>query len=209
VHDKPRVLKEYMRMHGVQPGWNIPDRQAGGDGRAPQALGFTDIDPAVDKEKSAHLGSFAYGNEKLDRWAACPTTTRPENVSRNTLLAGSKKPPQGLKATPFAANRHILPKGGIIMRTQTLILASFIPSANILLRSIPIRSEPAPSRRRFPGWLDHDRGDQAGPLPSAPCGPEIEFSCKNFLQTVNSNLFDSKATKCPIPIRRRPPYLTI
>jgi len=80
VHDKPRVLKEYMRMHGVQPGWTFLTGRPAEMEELRKRLGFTDIDPAVDKEKSAHLGIIRYGNEKLDRWAACPTTTRPESI---------------------------------------------------------------------------------------------------------------------------------
>jgi protein SCO1/2 len=101
AHDKPRVLKEYMRMHGVQPGWTFLTGRPAEMEELRKRLGFTDIDPAVDKEKSEHLGIIRYGNEKLDRWAACPAATRPETIVEYLSWLDPKKPPQGLKATPL------------------------------------------------------------------------------------------------------------
>ena len=101
VHDRPRVLKEYMRMHGVQPGWTFLTGRPAEIEELRKRLGFTDIDPAVDKEKSEHLGIIRYGNEKLDRWAACPAATRPEMIVEFLSWLDPKKPPQGLKATPL------------------------------------------------------------------------------------------------------------
>jgi protein SCO1/2 len=101
VHDKPRVLKEYMKMHGVQPGWTFLTGRPAEIEELRKRLGFTDIDPAVDKEKSEHLGIIRYGNEKLDRWAACPAATRPEMIVEFLSWLDPKKPPQGLKAAPL------------------------------------------------------------------------------------------------------------
>jgi protein SCO1/2 len=99
-HDKPRVLKEYMRMHGVKEGWTFLTGRPAEIEVLRQRLGFTDIDPAVDKEKSEHLGIIRYGNEKLDRWAACPAATRPEEIVKYLSWLDPNKPAQGLKATP-------------------------------------------------------------------------------------------------------------
>ena len=101
VHDRPRVLKEYMRMHGVQPGWTFLTGRPAEMEELRKRLGFTDIDPAVDKEKSEHLGIIRYGNEKSDRWAACPAATRPETIVEYLSWLDPNKPPQGLKATPL------------------------------------------------------------------------------------------------------------
>lgn len=100
VHDRPRVLKEYMQMHGAKPGWTFLTGRPAEIEELRKRLGFTDIDPLVDKEKSEHLGIIRYGNEKLDRWAACPAATRPEQIVEYLSWLDPKKPPQGLKAEP-------------------------------------------------------------------------------------------------------------
>jgi protein SCO1/2 len=41
-------------------------------------LGFVDPDPAVDADKSQHIGVIRYGNEALDKWGACPGMSKPE-----------------------------------------------------------------------------------------------------------------------------------
>src|SRR5438445_7438887 len=85
------------------------------------------------------------------------------------------------------------------MRAQISILATLYLSGSILLAQHP---HPQPK----PGLSTQTLSDDGtttivvtkpGPLPSAPCAPEIEFSCKNFLQTVNSNLFDSQGHEIP------------
>jgi len=105
VHDKPRVLKEYMNMHGVKPGWTFLTGRPAEIEELRKRLGFTDIDPAVDKEKSEHLGIIRYGNEKFDRWAACPAATRPEMIVEYLSWLDPNKPPQGKKAEPLQATQ--------------------------------------------------------------------------------------------------------
>jgi protein SCO1/2 len=101
VHDRPHVLKEYMQMHGVKPGWTFLTGKPADLETLRKKLGFTDIDPAVDKDKAEHLGIIRYGNEKIDRWAACPAATRPEEIVKYLSWLDPKTPPQGLKAGNF------------------------------------------------------------------------------------------------------------
>src|SRR5579872_1187694 len=100
VHDRPHVLKEYMRMHGAKPGWTFLTGRPAEIEELRKRLGFTDIDPLVDKEKSEHLGIIRYGNEKLDRWAACPAATRPEQIVEYLSWLDPNKPAKGLRAEP-------------------------------------------------------------------------------------------------------------
>ena len=39
---------------------------------------FTDLNPAIDKDKSSHSGMIRYGNEPLSLWGGCPGNTPPE-----------------------------------------------------------------------------------------------------------------------------------
>ncbi len=85
------------------------------------------------------------------------------------------------------------------MRAQTPILATLTLAANILLAQHP---HPQPKVGLSTQTLSADGlttivVTKPGPLPAAPCAPDAEFSCKNFLQTVNSNLFDSKGNEIP------------
>src|SRR2546426_541461 len=48
--------------------------------------------PARDKDKTKHIGVVLYGNEALDRWAACPAGTDASEIARYVLwMDGPKK----------------------------------------------------------------------------------------------------------------------
>ncbi|PYU13542.1 MAG: SCO family protein, partial [Acidobacteria bacterium] len=70
--DTPKVLQEYAKSNGVKPGWLFLTGKPGDVEKLRRKLGFVDPDPTVDKDKSQHIGVILYGNETLDRWAACP-----------------------------------------------------------------------------------------------------------------------------------------
>ena len=42
-----------------------------------RAIGFTYPDPAIDKDKTQHIGNVRYGNEPLMYWTACPGMANP------------------------------------------------------------------------------------------------------------------------------------
>jgi len=83
--DSPQVLQEYARTHGVKPGWLFLTGKGEDIEKLRRKLGFVDPDPAVDKDKSQHIGVVVYGNEALDRWAACPALTEPGEIVRYVL----------------------------------------------------------------------------------------------------------------------------
>lgn len=70
--DTPQKLTEYTRMHKVGPGWQFLTGDPSDMELLRRNLGFTDPDPLVDADKSSHIGNVRYGNEPLERWAACP-----------------------------------------------------------------------------------------------------------------------------------------
>jgi protein SCO1/2 len=70
--DTPQKLTEYAKMHKVGPGWQFLTGDPADMELLRRSLGFTDPDPVVDANKSSHIGNVRYGNEPLERWAACP-----------------------------------------------------------------------------------------------------------------------------------------
>ena len=76
--DSPAVLKEYAQMHGIKPGWTLLTGKPDDIERLRRSLGFTNLDPQLDQDKSQHIGNIRYGNERLMEWAACPGMSKPE-----------------------------------------------------------------------------------------------------------------------------------
>lgn len=92
-HDTPDVLSNYMKNYGVQPGWTFltgakPDIEL-----LRRKLGLRDLDPIVDADKTQHIGVVLYGNERFDRWAACPALSEPTEIVRYVdWLVGGIRP---------------------------------------------------------------------------------------------------------------------
>ncbi len=84
-HDTPAVLREYAERHGTGPGWLLLTGRPEDVELLRRKLGFTDPDPVVDRDKSQHAGIVRYGNEALQRWAACPGEGKPEWIARSIL----------------------------------------------------------------------------------------------------------------------------
>jgi protein SCO1/2 len=75
--DTPEVLANYVRMHGVKPGWTFLTGKPGDVELLRRKLGFTNPDPTLDRDKSQHIGNVRYGNEARQLWAACPGLANP------------------------------------------------------------------------------------------------------------------------------------
>src|SRR5712692_3891838 len=61
--DTPDVLNEYVRMHGVGPGWTYLTGKPDDIELLRRRLGFTNPNPEVDRDASQHIGNLRYGNE--------------------------------------------------------------------------------------------------------------------------------------------------
>ena len=85
--DTPSALRDYAQMHGAGPGWLFLTGRRREMEVLRRKLGFFDPDPAVDQDRSQHLGFVRFGNEALDRWAACPALSNPEQIVRSILWA--------------------------------------------------------------------------------------------------------------------------
>jgi protein SCO1/2 len=81
--DTPKVLRRYVEGHGIGEGWTFLTGKPADIELLRQRLGFVEADPELDKQKSAHTGLIRYGNEKLDRWSACPAMTSPSEIVQN------------------------------------------------------------------------------------------------------------------------------
>jgi protein SCO1 len=70
--DTVEVIREYRRKYGAGPGWTFFTAKPDDIETLRRAIGFSYPDPAVDKDKTQHIGNVRYGNEPLMLWSACP-----------------------------------------------------------------------------------------------------------------------------------------
>lgn len=85
--DTPRKLKEYAEMHYASgPGWLFLTGKPQDIELLRQKLGFVDLNPEVDKDKSRHSGMLRYGNEPLAQWASCQGRAKPSWIARSILF---------------------------------------------------------------------------------------------------------------------------
>jgi protein SCO1 len=78
--DSPDTIKKYADAYHVKPGWTFYTGKPEDIERLRKGLGFTYPEPAIDKDKTQHIGNVRYGNERLTQWAACPGMARPETI---------------------------------------------------------------------------------------------------------------------------------
>lgn len=74
--DTVDVIRQYRRKFGAGPGWTFFTAKPSDMEKLRKAIGFTYPDPAVDKDKTQHVGNVRYGNEPLMLWSACPGMAR-------------------------------------------------------------------------------------------------------------------------------------
>jgi len=79
-HDNAQVLADYAEMNNIGPGWKFLTGDPRDIEMLRKRLGFVDPDPEVDKDTSNHIGLVLYGNEKTQRWSACPALTNPDEI---------------------------------------------------------------------------------------------------------------------------------
>jgi protein SCO1/2 len=72
AEDTVDVLREHREMLGAKPGWTFLTGMPEDIETLRAAIGFKYPDPAIDKDKTQHIGNIRYGNEPLMLWSACP-----------------------------------------------------------------------------------------------------------------------------------------
>jgi protein SCO1/2 len=72
AEDSVDDLREHRKMLGAQPGWTFLTGKPDDIETLRAAIGFKYPDPAIDADKTQHIGNIRYGNEPLMLWSACP-----------------------------------------------------------------------------------------------------------------------------------------
>jgi protein SCO1/2 len=80
--DTPEVLKEYAEAHRIRRGWSLLTGNPEDLELLRRSLGFTNLDPRLDQDKSQHIGNVRYGSEPLMQWTAMPGMTNPESIAK-------------------------------------------------------------------------------------------------------------------------------
>ncbi len=91
--DTPQALRAYAEANGCRPGWLYLTGNKAEIEVIRRKLGFIDLDPKRDAQRSSHIGMVLYGYEPIDRWAACPALSEPELIAHGVLsLIGERAP---------------------------------------------------------------------------------------------------------------------
>jgi protein SCO1/2 len=90
--DTPAMLAEYVKLHHVGAGWKFLTGDPRDIEMLRRRLGFTDPDPARDRDLTNHIGNVRYGNEPLQLWAACPGLATPEWIVESLSWVMRSKP---------------------------------------------------------------------------------------------------------------------
>lgn len=80
--DTPKVLKSYMAARHVMPGWTFLTGSLRDMETLRVKLGFRDSLPDLDRDIDQHTGMVLFGNDRLNRWTACPALTHPKELVR-------------------------------------------------------------------------------------------------------------------------------
>ncbi len=79
-HDTPEVLKDYVDTRGIEPGWLFLTGQRADIEVIRHKLGFYDVDPLIDGDRSQHTGMVRIGNDAYDRWHTAAALGDPEPI---------------------------------------------------------------------------------------------------------------------------------
>jgi protein SCO1/2 len=80
--DTPAVLNRYAKAYRTKPGWLFLTGNPKDVELLRRSLGFIDLDPLRDANKSNHIGMLRYGNEARQLWAGCPGTMQPSKIAK-------------------------------------------------------------------------------------------------------------------------------
>ena len=81
--DDVDAIHHYREMFHAGPGWTFLTGKAEDLETIRRGIGFSYPDPAIDKDKTQHIGNVRYGNEPLMLWGACPGMARPQFIAES------------------------------------------------------------------------------------------------------------------------------
>lgn len=81
--DDVDAIRHYREMYHAQPGWTFLTGTPANMETLRKGIGFTYPDPAIDNDKTQHIGNIRYGNEPLMLWSACPGMAHAEFVAES------------------------------------------------------------------------------------------------------------------------------
>ncbi len=81
--DDVRDIRAYRESYHARPGWTFLTGKPDDLEKVRRGIGFQYPDPAIDRDKSQHIGNVRYGNEPLMLWAACPGMANPPYLAES------------------------------------------------------------------------------------------------------------------------------
>jgi len=99
--DDVAAIRQYREMFHAKPGWTFLTGKPRDMEMIRKGIGFTYPDPAIDKDKTQHIGNVRYGNEPLMLWGACPGMAHPRFVAESiSWMVHLDRPGPGIKSEP-------------------------------------------------------------------------------------------------------------
>jgi protein SCO1 len=96
--DDVEAIRRYRRELNAKPGWTFLTGKPEDLETIRRGIGFTYPDPAIDKDKTQHIGNVRYGNEPLMLWGACPGMAQPNFVAESiSWMVHLDRPGPGIK----------------------------------------------------------------------------------------------------------------
>ena len=79
-HDNPKVLNDYAKKHKTGPGWQFLTGKYADIEVIRRSLGFYDVNPIVDADRTQHAGVVRIGHDAYNRWMMAPALGSPETI---------------------------------------------------------------------------------------------------------------------------------
>ena len=96
--DDVEAIRSYRQALNAKPGWTFLTGKPEDLEKIRRGIGFTYPDPAIDKDKTQHIGNVRYGNEPLMLWGACPGMARVSFVAESiSWMIHLDRPGPGIK----------------------------------------------------------------------------------------------------------------
>ena len=118
--DTPEALRAYAEAHGVGPGWLFLTGSPADLELVRRKFGFVDPDPAVDADRSSHVGMVLFGDVAHEQWAGCPCLSNPRVMLEQILwmMPEEKRPFIGVEPRAPAEisqpRRGTGPRGAVV-----------------------------------------------------------------------------------------------